>query len=128
MGSLDSLDDLSEEGQGLILSEIVVLYVVVELSALGHLHDHKDVTGGVQHFVEFDYVRVVDKLEDPDLPLDLPHHTSTFEIMFLFFILDLFRILTATFVPVRSCLASAVTTTVPLTLANPPQPIVLPRI
>jgi len=52
----------------------------------------------------------------------------TFDIIFLFLIFFLLIILTATLMPVRSCLASKYIFDLPLTLANPPAPIVFPSI
>jgi len=49
---------------------------------------------------------MIDKLQNLDFSFDLIELQVTFEIIFLFFILDLLMIFTATFVPVRSCLAS----------------------
>ena len=105
----DPADDLLEEGLRLILSDVVILDVVVQFPAVCELHDDEDVVGGVQHLVQLDDVLMTDKLEDLDLPLYLTHPTCTLEIMFLFFILRLLMIFTATFTPVISCLASAST-------------------
>lgn len=106
VGVGDTVDDLFEEETGIFLVDIVVLDVVVEFSPLCEFHDDEDVVGGVEHFVEFDDVVVVDELKDPNLPLDLSLDTCTLEIICLFFILRLFIIFTATLTPVRSCRAS----------------------
>ena len=82
------------------------MYIIIELSALCVLHDDEDVIGGIKDFVEFDDILVVDEFEYFDLSFDLSRRSTTLDIIFLFFILRLFRILTATFNPVKSCLAS----------------------
>jgi len=82
------------------------MYIIIELSALCVLHDDEDVIGGIEDFVEFDDILVVDEFEYFDLSFDLSRRSTTLDIIFLFFILRLFRILTATFNPVKSCLAS----------------------
>ena len=50
---------------------------------------------------------MTDEAKDTDLSFDLHVGKSTLEIMFLFFILSLLMILTATFAPVSICLPSA---------------------
>lgn len=101
-----SADDLLEECLGLLLGDVVVLDVVVEFPSVCELHDDEDVVGGVQHLVQLDDVLMTDKLKDLDLSLHLTQINATLEIMFLFFILRLLMILTATLTPVISCLAS----------------------
>ena len=80
----------------------MVLNVVVELATLCQLHDHKDIVGSVEHLIQLDNVLVVDKLQNFNLPLHLPAPTHTLAIIFLFFILRLLMILTATRTPVWS--------------------------
>lgn len=86
--------------------DIVILYVIIEFATFSELHDDKDVVGGIEYLVKFDDIFVVDELEDFDLSFDLDDKRITLDIMFLFFILRLFMILTATRTPVMSCLAS----------------------
>jgi len=107
VGVGNSADDLFEEEPGVLLRDIIILYIVVEFAALGELHNHEDVVGRVQHLVQLDDILVVDEFQDLDLPFHLPRALGTFEIMFLFFILRLFMILTATCTPVMSCRASS---------------------
>ena len=45
---------------------------------------------------------MIDKLQNLDFSFDLSEVDGTLEIIFLFFILDLLMIFTATLVPVRS--------------------------
>lgn len=106
MCGFDTLDDLLEEVACLILWKIIILNKVIELSAFCHLHNNEDIGCRVEDLIQFDDIGVADKFEDLDLSFDLCEVYVTFEIMFLFFILDLLMILTATLVPVRSCLAS----------------------
>ena len=102
----NSADNLLEKEAGILLGDVVILYVVIEFSALGKFHDNKDVVGGIQYFIELDDVLVVDEFEYFDLSFDLGGTRGTLDIMFLFFILRLLIILTATRTPVMSCLAS----------------------
>jgi hypothetical protein len=103
VGPFESLDDLGEEGPGSTLGIVVGLEILVELSSRRQLHDYEDVCGGVEDFVELDDVGMVKGLVVPDLPLDLHTLATTFDIIFLFFILTLLMILTATLAPVSSC-------------------------
>jgi len=102
----DATDDLPEEKSGLLLADIVILYVIVQFAAVCQFHDDEDVVGGIEYLVEFDDILVADEFEYLDLSLDLNEAGSTFEMRFLFFILRLLMILMATFTPVRSCFAS----------------------
>lgn len=102
VGCFDPRDDFAEEVFGLLFVDIIILDVVIELSFFGHLHHNENVGCCVQHLIKLDNVGVVDKLQDADLPLDLLPSTTTFEIMFLFFIRALFMIFTATRTPVKS--------------------------
>lgn len=102
-------DDLLEESLGLLLSDVIILYVIVQFPSVCQLHNHEDVVGRIQHLVQLDDVLMTDKLQYLDLSLYLTPPTCTLEIMFLFFILRLLMIFTATFTPVISCLASALT-------------------
>lgn len=97
---------LPEEKLSLVLGDLMCLDVVKEFSLLCEFHDDEDVIGGIEYLVQFDDVGVVDEPEYLDLPLDLLEESGTLEIMFLFLILRLLRILMATLMPVRSCLAS----------------------
>lgn len=106
MRMIDSLNDLPEEQFDLLLGQVVMLDVLVQFSPGGHLHDHEDIIGRVEYFVQFDDIGVADELEYLDLAFDLPKGGGTLGIIFLFFILRLLRILMATRTPVRSCLAS----------------------
>lgn len=123
----NSADDLSEEKASFIFGNIVVLDVVIEFAPFGQLHDDEDVVGGVEHFIELDDVLVADEFQDFDFSLDLRPWNGTLDMRFLFFILRLLMIFMATFTPVRSCFASEYTAPLHLTLANPPVPIVLPK-
>lgn len=98
--------DLPEEKLGLVLGDLMCLDVVEKFSLLCEFHDDEDVVGGIEYLIQFDDVSVVDKPEYLDLSLDLHEESGTLEIMFLFLILRLLRILMATLMPVRSCLAS----------------------
>ena len=44
----NSADNLLEKEAGILLGDVVILYVVVEFSTLGKFHDNKDVVGGIQ--------------------------------------------------------------------------------
>ncbi len=101
-----STDDLSEECLGFLLADVVILNVVVELPPVSQLHYNEYIVGGVQYFVELNYILVANKLKDFYLSLHLSRPIPTLEIIFLFFIFRLFIIFTATLTPVRSCLAS----------------------
>jgi len=83
-----------------------MLYILVEFSTLGHFHDDEDVVGGIEHLIQFDDIGMGNKLEYLDLAGDLHAGGYTLEIMFLFFIFNLFIIFTATGRPVNSCFAS----------------------
>ena len=106
VGTVDSLQDLPENTPGFLLRNVVVLQVLIQLSSLCEFHDDIDIRGGVEYFVEFDDVGVTQKLEDLDFPFDLDRRELTLEIMLLFFILALLRILTATLTPVREWMPS----------------------
>lgn len=71
MRSLDAFDDLTEKFPSLFFCQIVSLNVLVKLSFICEFHDHKDICGGVKHFVEFNYVRMIDNFEDANLTFDL---------------------------------------------------------
>lgn len=71
MRSLDAFDDLTEKFPSLLFCQIVSLNVLVKLSFICEFHDYKDICGGVKHFVEFNYIRMVDEFEDADLAFDL---------------------------------------------------------
>lgn len=101
-----SVDNLFEEEPRVLLGDVVILYIVIEFAALCEFHDDEDIVGGVEYFVQFDDVLVVDEFEYFDLSFDLGLNWVTLEIIFLFFILRLFMIFTATRTPVMSCLAS----------------------
>lgn len=58
----ESLDELSEEELGFVFADLVGLKIVKEFSSFGQLHDHEDVIGGVEHFVELDDVGVANEL------------------------------------------------------------------
>ena len=63
------------------------MYIIIELSALCVLHDDEDVIGGIEDFVEFDDILVVDEFEYFDLSYDLSRRSTTLDIIFLCFIL-----------------------------------------
>ena len=67
---LDPIDDLLEVESGLLLGE-GSLDAVVEFALARQFHDHVDVIGGIEDFVEFDDIGVVDEFENPDFPLYL---------------------------------------------------------
>lgn len=68
MNVLDSSYDLLEDGARFRLWNFFALDNVVEqLSALHVLHYQEQLFGGFDDFVELDYVRVADQLEDVDL-------------------------------------------------------------
>lgn len=106
MRVLNPTDNLPEEELRLFFWDIIILYIIVELSSIRELHDDEDIISRIKHLVQLDNVLVIDELEYLDFPLHLNQHTSTFEIIFLFFIFRLLMIFTATFTPVKSCLAS----------------------
>jgi hypothetical protein len=106
MRVIDCLDDLPKEQSHVLLGKIVMLYILVEFSTLGHFHDDEDVVGGIEHLIQFDDIGMGNKLEYLDLAGDLHAGGYTLEIMFLFFIFNLFIIFTATGRPVNSCFAS----------------------
>ena len=105
MDVLDSVDDLLKVEAGLFLVNGGILDVFVEFSLGGEFHDHENVICGIKHLVQLDDVGVVDELQDSYFPFHLRYLLITFDIMFLFFIFFLLIILTATSMPVRSCLA-----------------------
>jgi len=113
MSMSNPINYLSKEELSFFFLNVMRLNVVVELSSFCQFHDDKDVVGGVQHFIEFDNIGMVNKFQYFDLSFDLNTNSYTFEIMFLFFIFRLFIILTATFTPVKSCRASIFTQTYP---------------
>lgn len=84
----------------------MVMYIIIELPTLCIFHDDKNIVGSIQYLIKFDDIFVIDEFQYFDLSFDLHVGGNTLEIMFLFFILRLFMILTATLTPVRSCLAS----------------------
>lgn len=106
MGVVQSGHDLLEETSGFILGNVIALDIIIELSALSQLHYNENIVSGVQNLIQFDDVGVVDEFEYLDLSFYLFIMDFTLDIMFLFFILRLLRILTATLTPVKSCLAS----------------------
>ncbi len=106
MSCLDSFNNLLEKMACHIFSKIIVLYIVIELAPFSQFHDYIDVSSGVEYFKKFDDMWVIDESQNLNLSFDLIRFQSTFDIIFLFFIFDLLMILTATLVPVRSCLAS----------------------
>ncbi len=112
---LHSIDDLSEQIFCAFFRKTSIFYQIEQILIVGHFHHHINVRIGVQHFIKLDDVGMVEDLEDANLTLYLFKAIFTLEIIFLFFILGLFMILTATLTPVRSCFASAFSTKIPLT-------------
>jgi len=106
VGVTNTTNYLFEKKPSFILRDVIILNVIVKFSTLCKFHDDEDVIGCIKDFIEFDDVLVVDEFEYFDLSFDLDRKRVTFEIIFLFFILRLLMILTATLSPVRSCLAS----------------------
>ena len=47
VGIGDPADDLLEEKPGIILTDVIILNVVVQLSTLGEFHNDEDVVAGV---------------------------------------------------------------------------------
>jgi len=101
-----TFNDLFKKMSCLIFFEVIILYKVIKFSSFCYFHYNKDISCCVEYFIQFNDIGMVDKLQNLDLSFDLVELLVTFEIIFLFFILDLLMILTATLVPVRSCLAS----------------------
>lgn len=87
--------------------DIIVLNIVIELPFFSDLHDDKDIIGRIKDFIELDDILVIDELEYSDFSFYLSYKETTFDIIFLLFILRLFMIFTATRTPVRSCRASS---------------------
>ena len=106
MSIVHTSHDLLEDASRLIFRDLVALDVIIEFSSLGQLHYDEDVVSRIEDLIQFDDVWVVDEFKYLDLPFDLLIQRLTLDIMFLFFILRLFNIFTATFTPVKSCLAS----------------------
>lgn len=106
MGVVNSADDLFEEEPCIFFADLIELDIVVQFASFSQFHDDKYVIAGVEDFVKFDDVVVVDELEDSYLPFDLNRPVCTLEIICLLFIFRLLIILTATRTPVRSCRAS----------------------
>jgi len=76
--------DLSEEPPGLPLAQLPVGHDVVEhLSSVRQLHGEVDEALVVDHVVELDYVRVVEQLQHPDLPLQAPHLLLRLDLLLL---------------------------------------------
>ena len=105
MDVFDAMDDLFEVEFGFIFIKGGGGDILIELPVCGQFHNDEDIIRGIQYLVEFDDIGMVDELEDLDFPLHLNSPSTTFEIIFLFFIFLLLMILTATSKPVRSCLA-----------------------
>ena len=105
MDILNSINDLLEVEASSGFINWIVLNIFVEFSLGGEFHDHENVICGIKHLVQLDDVGVVDELQDSYFPFHLRYLLITFDIMFLFFIFFLLIILTATSMPVRSCLA-----------------------
>ena len=106
MSCLNSFNNLFEKMTCHLFSKIIVLYIVIKLASFSHFHDNIDISGGIKYFKKFDDMWVIDESQNLDLSFDLFGFSGTFDIIFLFFIFNLLMILTATLVPVRSCLAS----------------------
>ena len=60
MNILDSVDNLLEVKLGLIFGYSLALNVIEELAIVGQLHDDEDIIVGIEHFVEFDDIGMVD--------------------------------------------------------------------
>jgi hypothetical protein len=103
MCKLNTLYNLHEEKPRLVFSKFMLVDVLKQLATRCHLHDHKNIGGSIQYFVEFDDVGVFDELEYFDLAFHLLREEGTLDIIFLFFIRALLMILTATRWPVRVC-------------------------
>ena len=106
MDILNSINDLLEVEASSGFINWIVLNIFVEFSLGGKFHNDEDICGCIKDFIEFDDVGMINKFEDSDLFFDLTERRCTLEIIFLFFIFFLFRILTATSIPVNVCLAS----------------------
>jgi hypothetical protein len=68
---LYSFNDLSEKELNLFFCEVVLVDILIKFSPLGYLHDDEDISGGIEHFIEFNYVQMTDEFEDFELPSDL---------------------------------------------------------
>ena len=62
MNVLDPIDNLLEIELGLLLGDLLALNVVKEFAIVGQLHDYENIIVGVEHFVQFDDVGVVNEL------------------------------------------------------------------
>lgn len=93
--------NLREEESGLSFIDGVLIDILDEFSSVGEFHNHVDMCGRIQNFVEFDDMWMFDEFKYFDLSFDLFRQKGTFDIIFLFFIRSLFIILTATRSPVN---------------------------
>ncbi len=73
MGEFYAIDYFFEKMFDLLLLQLIVLEVLAQFPLAGHLHDHEDVSSGVEHLIQLDDVGVVEELQDADLPFDLTH-------------------------------------------------------
>jgi hypothetical protein len=56
-----SADDLFEKEFGFLFREDIIMYIIIELSSLCVLHDDEDIIGGIEYFVEFDDILMIDE-------------------------------------------------------------------
>ena len=120
-------DNLLKEEPLILLGNVVVLDVVIEFAALREFHNHEDIVGSIKHFVQFDNVLMVDKFEYLDLPLHLSSPLGYFRYHVFVFHLTLVNDLDC-HPHTRDVMPGLyLKEMVHLTLANPPVPMVLPR-
>jgi hypothetical protein len=83
MNVLDSTDDLPEIKLGLFFCDFVILDKVIQFALRSEFHDDKNIIGGIEDFIQFDDVGVVDELEDLDLSFDFGDHVFVFHFFFV---------------------------------------------
>lgn len=67
----------------LLLSNLLALDIIEKFSIIGQLHNNKDIICSVQDLVKFYNIRMVYKLQDTDLSLNLRNHILIFHIFLI---------------------------------------------
>lgn len=122
-----STDNLFKKEPSILFGNIVVLDIVIELTSFCKFHNDEDVVGRIQHFVQFDNVLMIDKFQYFDLSLHLRSPLSYFR--YHVFVFHFTLVYDFNRHPYTCDVMSGLylMEQVHLTLANPPVPMVLPR-
>jgi hypothetical protein len=54
-------NDLLKKEFGFLFGKDIIVDIIVELSTLGVFHNDEDIIGGIEYFIEFDNIFVIDE-------------------------------------------------------------------